>query len=102
MTMSYAAPPVGIKPSTPINHTPKNYHHLESNRALLHPPVGAYCSEVQENFTTPLSGSEEFMSKRVSSFGERTTRISDNKNTHFVLGFDDSVAQSEKVCNHDQ
>ncbi len=96
--MSYGAPPVGTKPATPIDRTPKNYHHLESNRALLHPPVGAYCSEVQGNFTTPLSGPEECMSKRVSSFGERTTRISDNKNTHFVLGFDGTVDQSEKVC----
>lgn len=95
---SFPLPPSTAKPPQPINPHSKDYYHLESNRALLNPPTGGNLSEVRGNFTAPLSGPEECLTKRLSSFGERTDRIVDNKGTHFVLGFDDPVATSEKVC----
>ena len=97
MTMSYTAPPTDARPSTPIDPFPKNFHHLESNRALPHPPKGSNRSEAQENFSIPLAGPDECVTRRSLALGERKTRISDNKNTHFVLGFDEPVTLSEKV-----
>lgn len=47
MGSSYMAPPPGTQPSLPVNPVPKNYHHLESNRALPHPPKGPPSSEAK-------------------------------------------------------
>ena len=97
MTSSYVVPPRGTKPSLPVDPTPNNYHHLESNRALPHPPNGPIRSEIHDNFTTPLKTSDECLTKRKAALGERNSRISDNKNTHFILGFNDASPLSEKV-----
>lgn len=99
MAMSYPTPPAGVRPSTPCDPFPKDYHHLESNRALMHAPKGGNLTEACGNFTAPLAGPKECLSRRLSALGERTSRISDNKNTHFVLGFDESVALTEKVTH---
>ena len=45
MSSSYVAPPPETQREGPVNPTPKDYHHLESNRSLLHPPPGPPCSE---------------------------------------------------------
>ena len=45
MGSSYVAPPPETQREGPVNPTPKDYHHLESNRSLLHPPPGPPCSE---------------------------------------------------------
>lgn len=45
MSSSYVAPPPGTQRECPVNPAPQNYHHLESNRALLRPPSGPTQSE---------------------------------------------------------
>ncbi len=95
---SFALPPSNAKPRQPIVPDSKNYYHLESNRALLHPLGGGNLSEVRGNFTAPLSGPEECLTKRLSSLRERNDRITDNKGSHIVLGFDKPISMSEKVC----
>ena len=47
MGSSYVAPPPGTSAAQPVDPVPKDYHHLESNRALTHPPKGPTQSEVQ-------------------------------------------------------
>ena len=45
MSSSYVAPPPGTRREGPVNPTPHDYRHLESDRALLHPPPGPPSSE---------------------------------------------------------
>lgn len=47
MGSSYVAPPPGTHPAPPVDPTPKQFYHLESNRALPRQPSGPERSEVQ-------------------------------------------------------
>ena len=99
MTASYGNPRqvtgclVLVKPDL------KDYHHLESDRALTHPPKGPALSEVKQQFTVPLKDTQECITKRRNALDERRSRIGDSKQTHFFLGFDDSKPLSEKVID---
>ena len=54
MGSSYISPPSGTGPAHPIDPAPKDYHHLESNRALPHPPKGPVKTEVQVIMPLPV------------------------------------------------
>lgn len=98
MTSSFGCPPSGGRPP-PVNPTPHDYHHLESNRALPHPLKGPIHSEYHDKHKALLKSSGECLSKRKEAVGERTSRTSHNKDSHFVFGFDSGVPLSEKVID---
>lgn len=117
MSSSYVAPPAGTQREGPVNPVPQDYHHLESNRALLHPPTGPPCSEnmvlhmidtsciymhelsTQAQFAAPLKSETEAKEQMRAAQTERKSRIEDNKHTHLVLGFDSTPPLSEKVSS---
>eukprot|EP00731_Ephydatia_muelleri_P028346 Em0019g1219a len=74
-----------------------DFHHLESDRALLHPPAGPRKSEVQESYRHSVS-KEEGMEMSRKSLTDRKSRISDNKQAHFHLGFDNEKRLTENMA----
>ena len=97
MTSSYVSPAKGCTRPPPVDPVPKSYHHLESDRALLHPPKTAHRSEAADQFITPIDDPVESTARRRDVLGERTARIKDNKQSHIFLGFDKPQQISEKV-----
>ena len=71
-----------------VDPVPKSYRHLESDRALLHPPKTAPRSEAADQFVTPIDDPVESTARKMDVLGERTARIKDNKQSHIYLGFD--------------
>ena len=53
---------------------------------------------MQACFGVPVKDCEEGVKWKRAALEERTSRIKDNKHTHFILGFDCSPSLSEKVC----
>ena len=84
------------KPVVPVY---REYHHLESNRALPegHPLLKPDRTEAQDNFARPIKTEEEYTTRNRANLSERTTRIEDNKSTHFVLGSDPLRQETEQV-----
>lgn len=80
-----------------VKPSPKDYHYLESNRALPHPLDTTSNSETQARFRLPVENTEEYIQNQKRSMGDRTARISDNKKTHFIYGFDCPQYKTEKV-----
>ena len=99
MTSSYISPAKGFSRPPAVDPVPKAYHHLESDRALLHPPKTSSRSEASDQFITPIDDPVESASRMKETLGERTARIKDNKQSHIFLGFDQESQISEKV-NH--
>ena len=97
MTSSYISPAKGFSRPPAVDPVPKSYHHLESDRALLHPPKTAPRSEAADQFVTPIDDPVESTSRKMDMLGERTARIKDNKQSHIYLGFDRPQQISEKV-----
>lgn len=97
MGSSYTAPPSGSSPAHPINPAPKDYHHLESNRALPHPPKGPAKTEVQECFGVLVKSEGVSVGRTRAAVGERTSRMHYNKGTHFFLGFSKTPPLSEQA-----
>ena len=97
MTSSYISPAKGFSRPPAVDPVPKAYHHLESDRALLHPPKASSRSEASEQYVTPIDDPAESTSRRRETLGERTARIKDNKQSHIFLGFDQEKEISEKV-----
>jgi hypothetical protein len=98
MSSSYVAPPPGTQREGPVNPAPRDYRHLESDRALLHPPPGPPSSENMAQFGAPLKSEEEARERVREAFQERNSRIRDSKQTHIVLGFDSVPKLSEKMA----
>lgn len=101
MTSSYISPGKGHGRPPAVNPTPKDYHHLESDRALLPSATKAResrsRSEAAAQYVTPIEDPAECVAKRRETLRERTDRISDNKESHIHLGFDKLKQISEKV-----
>lgn len=76
----------------------KDYHHLESNRALPHPLPSHIASEAQDKYTLPLDNLKDYAQKLGENIGNRTATTRHNKDTHFLLGSDDNQMKSENVC----
>jgi Ca2+-binding EF-hand superfamily protein len=98
MRSSYVAPPPGTQREGPVNPAPQDYHHLESDRALLHPPTGPLLSENMAQFAAPLKSDTEAMERMEAAQSERDSRIKDSKHTHIVLGFHSTPRLSEKMA----
>ena len=89
----------GTDPMKVVVPEVKNYHHLESNRALPLPLIsGPSSSEARNEYIQHLS-SKEFSLKHKDSIGNRTSRIKENKGSHFTLGCDAPQNESENVCS---
>ena len=99
MTSSYVSPAKGFSRPPAVNPVPKDYHHLKSDRALLHPPKTSSRSEAANQYVTPIEDLAECASRRREALGERTARIQDNKQSHIFLGFDKPEQVSEKVSH---
>lgn len=97
MTSSYISPAKGFSRPPAVDPVPKSYHHLESDRALLHPPKTSSRSEASDRYVVPIDDPVECASRRRETLGERTARIKDNKQSHIFLGFDEMKQISEKV-----
>ncbi|CAI8041472.1 Putative calmodulin-like protein 2 [Geodia barretti] len=98
MSSSYVAPPPGTRREGPVNPAPHDYRHLESDRALLHPPPGPPSSENMTQFGVPLKSEEEARERVREARQERNSRIRDSKLTHIVLGFNSVPKLSEKMA----
>ena len=53
----------------------------------------------QDQFVTPMKSKEEGVERTRAAMDERSSRIKDNKQTHLVLGFDQTPPLSEKVTS---
>ena len=102
MTSSYISPGKGHGRPPAVNPALKDYHHLESDRALLPSATKARTSrsrsEAADQYVTPIEDPAECVAKRKETLRERTDRISDNKESHIHLGFDRPKQISENVC----
>jgi hypothetical protein len=98
MTSSYISPGKGHGRPPAVNPAPKDYHHLESDRALPSATKARTSrSEAADQYITPIGDPAECVAKRRETLRERTDRISDNKESHIHLGFDKPKQLSEKV-----
>ena len=100
MTSSYISPGKGHGRPPAVNPTPKDYHHLESDRAL--PGITKTRpsrSEAADQYGTPIEDPAECVAKRRDTLRERTDRITDNKQSHIHLGFDKPKQISEIVSH---
>ena len=97
MTSSYISPAKGYTRPPAVNPVPKDYHHLESDRALPDTTKTMSCSEASDQYITPIEDPAVCVAKRRETLGERTARIKDNKQSHIYLGFDKPKQLSEKV-----
>ena len=98
MTSSYISPGKGHGQPPAVNPVPKDYHHLESDRAFLSATkTRTSRSEASDQYGTPIEDPAECVAKRRETLSERTARISDNKQSHIHLGFDKPKQISEKV-----
>lgn len=77
----------------------KDYHHLESNRALPrgHPLLKQSGSEAQDSFTLPIKTTEEYSKRKREGLEDRAARIRESKSTHYVVGYDPAQMESEQV-----
>ena len=100
MISSYISPGKGHGRPPAVNPVPKEYHHLESDRALLNATKSRTSrSEASDQYGTPIEDPAECVAKRRETLRERTARISDNKQSHIHLGFDKPKQSTEKVGN---
>ena len=101
MMSSYISPGKGHGRPPAVNPVPKDYHHLESDRALSSTTkTRTSRSEAADQYGTPIEDPAECMAKRRETLRERTARISDNKESHIHLGFDKPKQVSEKVSHN--
>ena len=77
----------------------KDYHHLESDRALPHPLAAQKRSEVEDKYVVHLQNPEDYSQQRGQNIGERTNRDLHNKGTHFVFGSGYDPKTSETVIH---
>ena len=98
MSSSYVSPGKGYGRPQAVNPVPQDYHHLESDRALLPSATKSSSrSEASEQYVTPIDDPVERVAKKRETLRERLARTSDNKQSHIHLGFDEPKQVSENV-----
>lgn len=98
--MSFTAPPSAaahVQVTAPVLN---DYNHLESNRALLpdHPLLQqAGTTEARDNYIPPMENVQEYATMKKETLSDRNARMQTNKGTHFILGYNPSLNETEQV-----